>query len=267
MREVRDCAVGGIKTGACSVRVGCVVRQEEVVIETEQAEMAPVAGVEFLPVREKYCSRRSAVRHRREVADVGHALFFVDDQVEYEVQVLGISLCYQPLRRVAVRATVVHVHMNVGTLPLLAPVGWQGQGVHSDSLVSCLICADLDCSFLHLILETTPDRHAGSAGRHPDVSVAVTVEVVRLKRAVATVKAIVCADPCILGCIGQAIRPCYSDARCDWLSVAVQCLDVQLAPRMHVSLLAYLQFPLSATQHVLQPDFGRAASIRDESYA
>src|ERR1700732_2500976 len=109
------------------------------VVETQQAQVAPIARVEFLPVRKGYVIRRRAVRHRGEVADVGHPLFLVDDQVEYEIQVFRISLFYQVLRRVAVSATVVHVDVDVGTLPLLAPVGRQGQWANGDSLVSRLI--------------------------------------------------------------------------------------------------------------------------------
>ncbi len=49
-----------------------------------------------------------------EVADVRNALLLVDDQVVDDVEVLGVLLREQRLRRAAIVAAVVHVHVQVG---------------------------------------------------------------------------------------------------------------------------------------------------------
>jgi len=128
MGEISDSAIGRIKAGAGRVRVGRIVRDQKVVIETQQTQVAPVAGVKFLAVRQHYGVCRGTVRNRREVADIRYPLLLVDDQVEYDIEVLSIGLFDQPLGCVAVSTTIVHVHMDVSALPVLLHSGGRDKG-------------------------------------------------------------------------------------------------------------------------------------------
>ena len=85
------------------------------VLEIQQAHVAPEARVVLLRVEEHaLAARRVGGAARLEVADVRDALFLVDEQVVDDVEVLGVLLREQGLRRAAVVAAVVHVHVQVG---------------------------------------------------------------------------------------------------------------------------------------------------------
>ena len=79
--------------------------------------MAPEAGMEFLACRCTSCPGSGCILARPENSDVRHALFLVHDQVVDDVQVFGLGLLRQVIRRIAVLATVVHVHVQVGAAP------------------------------------------------------------------------------------------------------------------------------------------------------
>ena len=85
--------------------------------QPEQRGMAPIARVELLAVKQQKISARHGVRVGSEVRDVGDALLLVHYKILDDVQVLGLALEREMLRRVAVRPAVVHVHVEIPAPP------------------------------------------------------------------------------------------------------------------------------------------------------
>ena len=77
----------------------------------------------FLRLQNRSGSGAGRIGAGAEIADVGDALFLVDDGVEDHVQVLGPRLLRQVVRRIAVMAAVVHVHVQVGADPVAEDCG------------------------------------------------------------------------------------------------------------------------------------------------
>jgi hypothetical protein len=153
------------------VPVGGVVRQQVVVLEVQQAHVAPETRVVFLRVEEEpLAARRIGLAARLEIRDVRDPLFLVDEQVVDDVEVLGVLLRKQRFRRGAVVAAVVHVHMEVGRKET-AEVGGQIVVRQADRQLGRLaereIALDQDVlaaeSVLHLD-GCLPGRHLDAAG-------------------------------------------------------------------------------------------------------
>ena len=89
------------------------IGQQQMIVEMQQPEMSPVAGVKFLALIDR--RRSDLTRVGREFADVGNALFLVDDQVVDDIEIFGARLRRESLEVLAISAAVVHVHVQVGT--------------------------------------------------------------------------------------------------------------------------------------------------------
>ena len=89
--------VVGEQAGRGGLHVGRVGRQEHVVPQAEQAQVAPVARVVLLAVEDLRVRRGGGIGPAREVLQVGDALLLVHDQVEDQVQVFGFRLAPQAL--------------------------------------------------------------------------------------------------------------------------------------------------------------------------
>ncbi len=120
MRHVGHICVGGKQAGCGCVGVRGVAGQKKISRQIQQAQMPPIAGVKFLPMQQKIGRGRGRIRLGAEVCDIRNALLFVDDQVFDNLQVLGRRLGHQVRGGVAVRASVIHVHVNVAAHPLRA---------------------------------------------------------------------------------------------------------------------------------------------------
>ena len=119
---LRMCQVGNrrvvrIRTRRGGERVGGVSRQQQVLREIQDAQMTPVAGVEFLAVQDQEPIGRCRIDVGAKSGDVGKSLLLVYDQVRDQIQVFGAALLGEVLRRVAIQAAVVHVHVQVAAPP------------------------------------------------------------------------------------------------------------------------------------------------------
>src|SRR5207253_9878133 len=86
--------------------------------------MPPIAGVEFLSVKEQRSRRRCRIGASSEVGNVWNPLLLVDDQVLDNREVFRFRLLNHVRRSVAVGASIVHVDVNVSTHPAEAGVAW-----------------------------------------------------------------------------------------------------------------------------------------------
>ena len=115
--QVRDIGVGWRETRGSGIRVAGVARQQDAAPEAEDAEVAPVARVEFLPVHDERPGRRCRVDPHPARGDVGDALLLVHDEILDDVEILGLRLQHEVRRGVAVVPAVIHVHVHVGAHP------------------------------------------------------------------------------------------------------------------------------------------------------
>src|SRR5712664_2998530 len=120
MRHVSHPCIRRKQAGRRGIGIGSVTWQKEILGEVEQAEMPPVAGVKLLSMEQEIGVRRSRVGPGAEVRNIRNSLFFVDHQVFDNLQVLSRRLRYQMFGRVAICATVIHVHVNVAADPVRA---------------------------------------------------------------------------------------------------------------------------------------------------
>ena len=91
--------------------------QDQIPRQIQKAEMSPVAGVKFLRVLQQVIFVGSQIELRRKVRDIGEALFFIDNQIFNDRQVLGGGLLNQMRRCIPIRARIVHVDMSIPTNP------------------------------------------------------------------------------------------------------------------------------------------------------
>ena len=85
--------------------------------EIQDAQVSPIAGVEFLAMQDQQAIRGRRIRIRAKARDVGEALLLVDDQVVDQIEIFGLALLGEMARRVAIEAAVVHVHVQVAAPP------------------------------------------------------------------------------------------------------------------------------------------------------
>src|SRR3954467_1853682 len=117
VRHVGYICVRWKEAGSGSVRIARISRQQEMLSEMQKTEMSPIARMEFLTMHQEVVFCRSGIGLGAEVCDVWDALLFVDYQVFDDLQVLRRCLRYQMLRRVAVRARIIHVDMHIAVDP------------------------------------------------------------------------------------------------------------------------------------------------------
>ena len=157
--------------------------------------------------------RRDAFALRPKWAMSGNALFLVDDQVLDDVEVLGLRLARQALRRVAVVAAVVHVHVQVGADPvaelarkrlrLQAP---RGPALSRPAFASMRRCLDrMGEAMLH--------GHLGRARRDFQRARRSAVEVVRFAGEPGAVEAVVCMHPRRGGRMRATVAALHRDPR------------------------------------------------------
>ena len=68
-------------------------------------------------MHEQHILGRGRIGQRREIFDVGNALFLVDQQIEDEIEVFGLGLRHQIGGLGAIGAAIVHVHMHIAAQP------------------------------------------------------------------------------------------------------------------------------------------------------
>ena len=78
--------------------------------------------MKFLAMQEQIATGRRRIGLGAEVRDVWNALFLVDDQILNDRQVLGCRLPYQMHGRIAVSATIIHMHVDIAANPPRLPI-------------------------------------------------------------------------------------------------------------------------------------------------
>ena len=117
VRQIGDVGVGRGEARGGGVGIPGILREDVVVGEAEKRDMPPVARVVLLAVHQQEAARGDGIRTGAEIGDVGDALLFVHHQGLHDVQVLGACLEREVRRGVAVRAAVIHVHVQVAAPP------------------------------------------------------------------------------------------------------------------------------------------------------
>jgi hypothetical protein len=115
--QVKHIGVAGVQARCRRVGVPGVARQDDVPAEAEQSAVAPNAGVILLIVDDDCRGGGNGIRTAGEVADVGDPALLVYYQILNQVQVLGPGLKEQSGWLVAVGASIVHVYVEVRTVP------------------------------------------------------------------------------------------------------------------------------------------------------
>ncbi len=171
----------------------------------QQPDVPPVAGVEFLSVKKQRGRGGCRVGVRPEVCNVRNPLFFVDDQVLDNREILRLRLLNHVLRSVAVCAPIVHVDMNVTTHPAKTRIPWKIERAQVQENPYFIACLGFDGSFLHTIFETLHRLYHDSSCRNRDHVLAAALEVVSFEALNAAHEAVICLHPCVIGSVSAAI--------------------------------------------------------------
>ena len=188
--EVGDGGIGRPRAGHRGVAVGRVALGDVVVVEVQQAEVAPETGVVLLPVQHQGLRRAGRVGVGAEAGDVRHALFLVHHQVPGDVEILGARLQREVRRCVAVVAAIVHVDVQVGA-DEVAVGGRQRVRHQRGGELRGVAVQQVHRAAPRRVGEAVlhPDR--GLAGRHVQRARRRAVEVVRLAVLQGAVEAVV----------------------------------------------------------------------------
>src|SRR5579862_3924389 len=157
------------------------------------------------------------------------------------------------LRRIAVRAGVVHVHMNIAAYPVRAVTLWHSNLPQLNSYFINLAVFDVNLLLREFVFEALhhTDRHGASGNLNRRCTIAL--EVVGFERPLTAIKAVVRLHPCISGCIGTTIRSRDKNAcRCA-VSVFIHHTEMNRAEgRKEVSLFRN-QLSLLSARYSLDP--------------
>ncbi len=233
-------------------------------VQVQQTQMSPVAGMKLLTVQQQIGGGRSRVRFSAEVRDVRNALLFVYHQIFDDLQILRRRLRHQVFRGITIGASIVHVHVHVSAHPLGARILRQIQRLQADYQAGILIRRNRHALSLEAIFEPLHDFDVGVPDGQSHFGIARDMKVVRFERPFGADEIVIRVHPGVIGSVCAPVFADYENTRRRRTPGSVQHRDAQFANGLEVMFLFYQDLRLRAARNVLHPQRRIAATIRDK---
>ena len=192
--EIGNVGVHRRQAGGRGIRIADVAGQDRTAVGVQDAQVTPVACVEFLAMDDLDAGCGKIAAHAG-VGDVRKALLLVDDERVDDRQILAEGLFGEMTRCVAVGPGVIHVHVRIPGHPARAAVGREMPGMQRDLQRDPLPRSRHDRAGDDRRLEAVRYRYRQRFGRGVQHRLARRVEVVTFHVRIVTVITVVGMNP------------------------------------------------------------------------